>query len=116
MIDLTFSMENGDCNLITDDDNMIASCIRRLDTRLDTTLYEVYGSSLSGLLGLRKSDVNLQFLSQAVNECLSQDERLSEVTVNCEYTGNGIVADISCLYEDNVLEFSYENEDNEEAT
>ena len=116
MIDLTFSMENGDCSIVSDDDNMINACIRRLDTRLDTTLYEVYGSNLQSLLGLRKSDVNLQFLSQSIVECLSQDERLSNVNVNCEYIRDGILADISLVYEDNVLEFTYETSNEEDSS
>lgn len=110
MIDLTFNIDNGDCEIITDDENMINSCIRRLNTQIDTTLYEVYGSNLRSLLGLRKSEVNLQFLTQSITECLSQDERLSDINVNCEYTTNGIVADITIVYEDNVLEFTYETD------
>jgi hypothetical protein len=34
---------------------------------------------------------------------------LSDISVDCEYTDSGIMADISVLYEDNVLEFTYEN-------
>lgn len=109
MIDLTFGMDNGDCAVVLDDENMVEACVRRLDTRLDSTLYDEYGSDLGDLLGLRKSDVNLQFLSQSIHSCLSQDERLSDISVDCEYTDNGIMADISVLYEDNVLEFTYEN-------
>lgn len=109
MIDLTFGMDNGDCTVVLDDENMVDACIRRLDTRLDSTLYDEYGSDLGDLLGLRKSDVNLQFLSQSIQSCLSQDERLSDISVDCEYTDSGIMADISVLYEDNVLEFTYEN-------
>ena len=102
-------MDNGDCTVVLDDENMVDACIRRLDTRLDSTLYDEYGSDLGDLLGLRKSDVNLQFLSQSIQSCLSQDERLSDITVNCEYSENGILADIKAVYEDNVLEFTYEN-------
>lgn len=109
MIDLTFSIEDGDCAVILDDENMVEACVRRLDTRLDSTLYDEYGSDLGDLLGLRKSDVNLQFLSQSIQSCLSQDERLSDISVDCEYSDTGIVADISAVYEDNVLEFTYEN-------
>jgi hypothetical protein len=35
---------------------------------------------------------------------------LSDISVDCEYTDSGIMADISVLYEDNVLEFTYEND------
>ena len=111
MIDLTFNMSNGDCDTVEDDDNMIQACIRRLDTRLDTTLYDEYGSNLQSLLGLRKSEVNLQFLEHSINECLSQDERLTDVSVNCEYTAGGVLADISVIYEDNELEFTYNTDD-----
>ena len=113
MIDLTFNMSNGDCETIIDDDNMIQSCIRRLDTRLDSTLYDIYGSDLSDLLGLKKSDVNLQFINQSIMECLSQDERLSNVNVESEYTVDGLSASISIVYEDNVLDFDYETSDSD---
>ena len=116
MIDLTFSMDNDDCVLISDDDNMIESCIRRLDTVLDSTLYDEYGSNLNALLGLRKTDVNLQFLNQTIVDCLLQDIRISECNVECEYVNtDGILASISIVYEDNELSFEYEmnNEDDD---
>lgn len=108
MIDLTFNMSNGDCEFIADDDNMVQSCIRRLDTVLDTTLYAEYGSTLRGLLGLKKTEVNLQFLNQTINNCLMQDERITECGVECEYLVDGIIADINLVYEDNELSFDYE--------
>lgn len=114
MIDLTFSMTNADCDTISDDDNMVESCIRRLNTIIDTTLYEEYGSTLRGLLGRRKSEVNLQFLEQTINECLMQDERISDSTVECEYTNTGVISDISIVYEDNELRFDYEVTNEEE--
>lgn len=108
MIDLTFNMINNDCELISDDENMIASSIRRLNTMLESTLYDTYGSNLKGLLGLRKSDVNLQFLNHSIIECLMQDKRITNCKVDCEYTVNGILADINMTYEDNELEFDFE--------
>lgn len=115
MIDLTFNIVNNDCELITDDENMIASSIRRLNTMIDSTLYYTYGSNLKSLLGLRKSEVNLQFLNQTISECLLQDERITQCNVECEYISNGILADINITYEDNELEFNYElsGEDND---
>ena len=116
MIDLTFSMDNDDCVLISDDDNMIESCIRRLDTVLDSTLYDEYGSNLNALLGLRKTDVNLQFLNQTIVDCLLQDIRISECNVECEYVNtDGILASISIVYEDNELSFDYELGENEDG-
>lgn len=109
MIDLTFNMINGDCELIADEENMVQACVRRLDTILDTTLYEEYGSNLRDLCGLRKTEVNLQFLNQIINDCLTQDERITECAVNCEYKIDSILAAISIKdYEDNILEFDYE--------
>ena len=108
MIDLTFNMTNGDCELISDDENMIASCIRRLNTTMDTTLYFEYGSNLRGILGLKRSEVNLRFVEQAINNCLVQDERISDCQVTCQYSIDGIIADIGIVYEDNELSFNYE--------
>ena len=108
MIDLTFSMSNGDCELVFDDENMIGACIRRLDTLLGTTLYSEYGGNLRGLLGLKKTEVNLQFMSQSIRNCLLQDIRIQECNVDCRYSMDGIMADISITYSDNVLVFEYE--------
>ena len=115
MIDLTFNMENGDCELITDEDNMISACTRRLNTELDTTLYDEYGSTLEGLLGFKKTNVNLQFINQTIHDCLSQDERISDCDVTSEYIQDGFKASISLVCEDNELTFDYEyNSDDEE--
>ena len=108
MIDLTFNMVNNDCELINDEENIIASSIRRLNTIIDSTLYDTYGSDLQSVLGLRKNEVNLQFLNQSIIECLMQDERITTCNVECEYTNEGIMADITIAYEDNELEFTYE--------
>ena len=116
MIDLTFSMDNGDCVLIHNEDNMIAACTRRLNTVLDTTLYQVYGSTLDGLIGFKKSDVNLQFINQTVYDCLMQDTRITDCAVNSEYIRDGFRTNITILYEDNELNFDYvyDNGDMEE--
>lgn len=114
MIDLTLNMVNGDCELINDDDNMIEASIRRLNTELDSTLYEEYGSTLSGLRGYRKTDVNLEFLEQTISECLLQDERITECNVECEYTIDGFTAQVTIVYEENELEFTYESSSNED--
>lgn len=108
MIDLTFNMDNGDCEVISDDSNMIGACIRRLNTELDTTLYDEYGSTLESLIGFKKTDVNLQFINQTVHECLTQDDRVSDCDVTSEYTENGFKTSINIVYEDNELSFDYE--------
>jgi hypothetical protein len=108
MIDITFNMINGDCELITEEGNMLGACIRRLDTELDTTLYLDYGSLLEGLLGMKMNDVTLQFLNQTVNECLTQDERITDCSVTSEYVGDKMVAHNTIIYEDNELSFDYE--------
>lgn len=108
MIDLTFNIDNNDCELIYDDDNMIASSIRRLNTTLDTTLYDEYGSNIHGLLGLRKSEVNLEFLNQSISQCILQDERITECNVESMYTVDGFKTDITIVYEDNTVSFDYQ--------
>lgn len=108
MIDLTFNMDNGDCELIHDTENMIGACTRRLNTELDTTLYLEYGSTLEGLFGFKKTDVNLQFINQTVYGCLMQDERILDCDVSSEYTKDGFKTKIYILCEDNELTFDYE--------
>lgn len=114
MIDLNFNINNNDCELVYDDDNMIASSIRRLNTTLDTTLYDEYGSNIHGLLGLRKSDVNLEFLNQSISQCVLQDERVTDCNVVSEYTGDGFKSDITIVYEDNTVSFDYQVTGDEE--
>ena len=109
MIDLDFSIRNNDCGLVSDDENMSGACIRRLAPVVDSTLDEEYGSNLRGLLGLKKSEVNLDFLGQTINNCLKQDARITETSVTCKYSDDGILADITIVYEDNELSFTYEN-------
>ena len=113
MIDLTFNMENGDCELIADESNMIGACTRRLNTELDTTLYDTYGSTLEGLFGSKKTDVNLQFINQTVYECLTQDERILDCEVNSKYTLDGFQTRIHLVCEDNELTFDYEYNSND---
>lgn len=108
MIDLTFNITDNDCEVITDEDNMIASSIRRLNTTINTTLYDEYGGNFYNLLGLKQTEINLEFLNQSITETLLQDERITDCKVNCEYTNNTITADIQLTYEDNTLEFNYE--------
>ena len=108
MIDLTFNITDNDCEVITDEDNMIASSIRRLNTRLNTTLYDQYGGNFYDLQGLKQTEINLQFLNQSITETLLQDERVTSCNVNCEYTNNTITADIQLTYADYTLEFNYE--------
>ena len=93
MIDLTFNMDNGDCELIHDTENMIGACTRRLNTELDTTLYLEYGSTL---------------INQTVYGCLMQDDRILDCDVSSEYTKDGFKTKIYILCEDNELTFDYE--------
>lgn len=108
MIDLTFNMINGDCELISEEENMLEACVRRLDTILDTTLYLDYGSLLEGMLGMKRTDTNLQFINQTINESLMQDERITDCSVTSEYNGEKIITHNTIVYEDNELSFDYE--------
>ena len=109
MDDISFTFEKGDILLVSDDENMIGACKRRLDCYKDSPyIYTDYGSELETLLGLRKSDVNLSLVEQEVVNTLNQDTRINNVTAEAEYTSNGIKMDILINYDDdNELNFDY---------
>lgn len=108
-------IEKGDLKVISDEDNLVEANKRRLGCLFgETYIYEDYGSELDTLLGLRKNDVNLNLIEQEVQNTLLQDERNSDIQVNAEYTKNGFKIDISILYNDVELEFTFNSEEDME--
>ena len=101
MDDISFKIEKGDLMMVSDDENMIGACKRRLDCYKDSPyIYNDYGSELETLIGLRKSDVSLSLVEQEVVNTLSQDSRINSVSADAEYTENGIKIDITIDYGD----------------
>lgn len=116
MIDLNdYTIEKGDLKVISDEDNLIEANKRRLGCLFgETYIYDDYGSELDTLLGLRKNDVNLNLIEQEVLNTLLQDGRNQEIQVNAEYTKNGFKIDITVLYNDIEVEFTFDSEEDME--
>lgn len=116
MIDLNnYTIEKGDLKTISDEDNLIEANKRRLGCLLgETYIYDDYGSELDTLLGLRKNEVNLDLVEQEVHNTLLQDGRNSDIQVNAEYTKNGFTIDITIVYNDVEVEFTFDSEEDME--
>lgn len=112
MIDIDFSLSNGDMNTVVDDENMITALTRRLNTYYESSMYDEYGSVLETMLGMRKSEVNLQIICQEIEHCIMQDVRVNTVSVDGEYLPDGMRFSILVNYEDNEeIRFDYEIDD-----
>lgn len=113
MEDISLNFYNNDLQLVSDDDDMYESCIRRLNCfKGETEIYEEYGSELKTLLGLKKTDVNLTLIEQEVANCLSQDSRIEDIDVEAEFTLDKLIINVKISYSENEeLEFTYEPEE-----
>lgn len=109
MIDIDFSLSNGDMNTVVDDENMVTALTRRLNTYYESSMYNEYGSVLETMMGMRKSDVNMQIIEQEIQHCIMQDIRVNAVEVVGEYLPDGMRFSITLNYDDNEeIRFDYE--------
>lgn len=112
MIDIDFSLSNGDMNTVVDDENMTTALTRRLNTYYESSMYDEYGSVLETMMGMMKSAVNLQIICQEIEHCIMQDVRVNSVSVDGEYLTEGMRFSIFVNYEDNEeIRFDYEVDD-----
>lgn len=110
MNDISFSLSKNDLVLVSDEDNIIGACERRLGCLLNSPyIYDGYGSELETLIGLKKSDVNLELIEQETVNTLLQDDRINSVVADADYTLDGVSIEISIVYNDSdELSFVYE--------
>lgn len=77
--------DQGDLELVTNDDNIIQAILNRLNTRLDELdlYYDEYGSLLQNLLGYPSNEETLEFIRIEIETSLQNEPRLTdfEVTV-----------------------------------
>ena len=105
--DIDWTLNNGDITLISNENNLISSIGRRINTNIDETFYENYGCNLEQYLGWKKNDVTLNFIQNTINDTLTQDPRIKEFTTDLSYIKEGIKLKINLTYnEDETLEFS----------
>lgn len=112
MIDIDFSLTNGDMNTVIDEENMQTALTRRLNTYYESSMYNEYGSVLETMMGLRHSDVNLNIIEQEIEHTIMQDVRVNNVSADGEYIPDGMRFNITVNYEDNEeIRFDYEIDD-----
>ena len=77
--------DQGDLELVSNDDNIIQAILNRLNTRLDELdlYYDEYGSLLQNLLGYPSNEETLEFIRIEIETSLQNEPRLTdfEVTV-----------------------------------
>lgn len=101
--------DQGDLELVTNDDNIIQAILNRLNTRLDELdlYYDEYGSLLQNLLGYPSNEETLEFIRIEIETSLQNEPRLTdfEVTVT-KKDKDKINIDIAIFYNGEELEYN----------
>ena len=94
---------DGDLIVVENEDNLNQAISNRLNTYIGSLnlFYEEYGTFLTELLGMQKDGVTLQFIQLEITKRLSNDPRLQNFTVSCDYTDNGVKVDVDIIFDDN---------------
>lgn len=105
--DINWELNNNDIAVIQDENNIVASICRRINTNLDETFYDNYGCNLEQYLGWKKNNITLNFIRNTINEALTQEPRIKEFDTELSYVDDGIKIKINLTYsEDETLELS----------
>ena len=101
--------DQGDLELVTNDDNILQAILNRLNTRLDELdlYYDEYGSLLQNLLGYPSNDETLEFIRIEIETSLQNEPRLTdfEVTVT-KQDKDKINIDLAIWYNGEELEYN----------
>lgn len=83
----TWSFKDGDLEIIQDKDNLTQAIMNRLNTIQDSLnlFYGNYGSFLHSYLGWQTLNETLEFIRVEIQTSLSEDPRLNNFNVACEY-------------------------------
>lgn len=102
-INSNWSFTNGDLNLVQDKENLVQATRNRLNNVLDTLddFYMEYGSILYRFLGWKREEITLKFMEIELKNCLNQDPRLTDYTLDLNYADKGSVTiGITVFYDD----------------
>ena len=102
-INSSWSFKDGDLILINDKENLVQAIRNRLNTVLGTLedFYLEYGSILWRFMGWKSKDITLNFMEIEIKNCLNQDPRLTNYTLDLSYENNGSVSiDITVFFDD----------------
>ena len=102
-INSSWSFKDGDLNLISGKQNLIQATRNRLNNALNSldNFYLEYGSILWRFMGWRSEPITLKFMEIEIRNCLNQDPRLTEYTIDLSYTDEEtILINIFVTYDD----------------
>lgn len=102
-INSSWSFKEGDLNLISGKQNLIQATRNRLNTALNSldNFYLEYGSILWRFMGWRSEPITLKFMEIEIRNCLNQDPRLTEYTLDLSYTDKDtVLINIFVTYDD----------------
>jgi len=102
-IDSSWSFKDGDLNLVKNNKNLVQATRNRLNNVLDSLddFYMEYGSILWRFMGWKSNDITLKFMNIAIQNCLNQDPRLSDYTLDLSYGDkNTVNIDITVYFDD----------------
>ena len=111
----SLEFKNGDMQLVNDEQNLIQATKKRLQTILGSLseFYLEYGSVLHRFLGWRKNETTLKFMSIELQNCLKQDPRYADFTINLNYVEKGVDIKITVFFDDDTeLDMNYVLSDN----
>lgn len=106
-INSSWTIENGDLQIVQDENNLIQSIQNRLscpEGSLDY-FYTAYGSKLWSYMGWRKNEETLAFMKNELNETFRQDPRIESYALELEFIEDGnLRMDLDIVYGEEQLE------------
>ena len=119
-IDSSWSFQDGDIKLTSNNENLQQSISNRLNTIQDALdlFYDDYGSYLLNYLGWRRTEQTLEFVRLEIEQCLNKDSRIyNSFEIEARYEQEDILINVVVFYNDESLELNYvlTNEGVEEA-
>ena len=102
-INSSWSFKDGDLKLVSDKENLIQATRNRLNNALNSLddFYLEYGSILWRFMGWRSEPITLKFMEIEIRNCLNQDPRLTEYTIDLSYTDKEtVLINIFVTYDD----------------
>lgn len=90
-INSTWTIENGDLKIVSDEKNLTQSITNRLSCPLGSLdyFYDSYGSKLWSYMGWRKNEETLAFIKNELTETFRQDPRIDTFDFTLEWNEKG---------------------------
>lgn len=106
-INSEWNFKDGDLQLINNTDNLVQATRNRLNNVLDSLddFYINYGSILWRFMGWKSEEITLKFMAIEIKNCLDQDPRLTNYTLDLTYGDKSTVNISITVYFDDESEF-----------